>query len=98
MADASTDMLEQARKRGAEWGRQVAAVIIPVVGAHVTSPEVLHHALEDAFREVERLTLSLVAQQGQEVALAWRAAAITALRNELLAFDALAEEAARRVH
>ena len=98
MAEASTDVLEQARKRGGEWGRQVAAVIIPVVGAHVTNPEVLDRALEDALREVERLTLSLVAQQGQEIALAWRTAAITALRNELLAFDALAEAAARRVH
>ena len=58
----------------------------------------LDRALEDALREVERLTLSLVAQQGQEIALAWRTAAISALRNELLAFDALAEAAARRVH
>ena len=48
--------------------------------------------------ETERLGEELAAREGQAVALVWRDAAVEALRCELVAFDALCEEAASKVH
>ena len=75
----------------------MASVIIPVIGAH-GDPEVLRRALGDVNVEVQRLAEELAAREGQAVALVWREAAVEALRCELVAFDALCEEAAASVH
>ena len=96
MSDDSSD-LEVARTRGTEWGRQMASVIIPVIGAHGDT-EVLKRALGDVNAEVQRLAEELARREGQAVALAWRDAAVEGLRCELVAFDALCEEATASVH
>ena len=75
----------------------MASVIIPVIGTHGDT-EVLKRALSDVNVEVQRLTEELAAREGQAVALVWRDAAVEALRCELVAFDALCEEAAAKVH
>ena len=97
MAEAPSDKLEQARTRGTEWGRQIASVIIPLIGAHGDT-DVLRRALGDVNVEVQRLAEELAAREGEAVALAWREAAVEALRCELVAFDALCEAAAAKVH
>ena len=75
----------------------MAAAVIPVVAAH-GSAEVLRQALSDVNVEVQRLAEELAAREEQAVALVWRDAAVEALRCELVAFDALCEEAASEVH
>ena len=75
----------------------MAAAVIPVVAAH-GSAEVLRQALSDVNVEVQRLAEELAAREGQAVALVWREAAVEALRCELVAFDALCELAAGKVH
>ena len=75
----------------------MASAVIPVVGAH-SDTEVLKQALGDVNVEVQRLAEELAAREGQAVALVWREAAVEALRCELVAFDALCEEAAGKVH
>ena len=92
-----SETLEKARTRGAEWGKQVASVVIPVIAAH-GSAEVLRRTLGDVNFEVQRRAEALAGREGQAVALVWREAAVAALRAELVAFDALCEEAAASVH
>ena len=75
----------------------MASVVIPLVGAHGDT-DVLKRALGDVNVEVQRLAQELAAREGQAVALVWREAAVEALRCELVAFDALCEEAAAKVH
>lgn len=93
----SSKRLETARARGAEWGRQAASLVIPLVGVD-GSLEVFRGALQDLRRELEALASALAAREGQALAVTWRDAAIAALRAELVAFDALAEEATASVH
>ena len=75
----------------------MASVIIPVIGAHGDT-DVLRRALSDVNVEVQRLAEELAGREGQAVALVWREAAVETVRCELVAFDALCEEAAAKVH
>ena len=93
----NSERLETARTRGAQWGRHAASLVIPLIGAD-GSLEVFRGALQDLRREVEALASELAAREGQAVAVTWREAAVAALRAELVAFDALAEDATSSVH
>jgi polysaccharide deacetylase 2 family uncharacterized protein YibQ len=92
----NSQRLETARTRGTAWGREAASLLIPLICAD-GSLDVFRGGLKDVRRELEALASELAAREGQAVAVTWREAAVAALRAELVAFDALAEEATASV-